>query len=198
MYKNVCIACHGLKFLAYRMLVNVTHTEDEAKAEAAEVLVEDGPNDAGKMFMRPGKLSDYFQNPYPNEKAARAANNGALPPDLSYIVRARHGSEDYIFSILTGYQDPPAGFELPDEQYYNPYFPGGSIGMKPALYNEILEFEDGTPASLSQCAKDVTNFLAWCAMPELDTRHRYLIKVSVFFSLTEIFKKLKTVNKNGN
>lgn len=93
-YKQVCSACHSLRFIAYRNLVGVTHTEDEAKAEAEEVMVTDGPDDTGAMFQRPGKLSDYIPGPYPNEEAARAANNGAYPPDLSYIVSARHGGNN--------------------------------------------------------------------------------------------------------
>jgi ubiquinol-cytochrome c reductase cytochrome c1 subunit len=103
------------------------------------VQILDGPDDTGNMFKRPGKLSDYFPAPYPNEEAARAANNGAYPPDLSYITAARHGGEDYVFALLTGYCDPPAGVQLREGQYYNPYFPGGAIGMAQALYNEVSE-----------------------------------------------------------
>ncbi|CAM9306618.1 unnamed protein product [Bubo scandiacus] len=106
-YKQVCSACHSMEYLAYRNLIGVTHTEEEAKALAEEVDVLDGPDENGEMFTRPGKVSDYFPKPYPNAEAARAANNGALPPDLSYIVNARHGGEDYVFSLLTGYCDPP-------------------------------------------------------------------------------------------
>lgn len=175
-YKQVCAACHSLKYLAYRNLVNVCMTEEEAKAEAAEALIKDGPDDTGKMFERPGKLSDYFAAPYDNDQAARAANNGALPPDLSYIVLARHGNEDYIFSLLTGYQDAPGGIKLGEGQSYNPYFPGGAIGMAQVLYDELLEYEDGTPATASQLAKDVTTFLSWASSPEHDTRQRYAIK----------------------
>lgn len=175
-YKQVCAACHSLKYLAYRNLVGVCFTEDEAKAEAAEALVTDGPNDKGKMFQRPGKLSDYFVDPYDNEQAARAANNGALPPDLSYIVLARHGNENYIYSLLTGYQDPPGGIKLGEGQAYNPYFPGGAIGMAQVLYDELLDYDDGTPASAAQLAKDVTTFLSWAASPEHDTRQRLAIK----------------------
>lgn len=136
-YKQVCAACHSMKYIAYRNLVGVSHTEAEAKAEAEESMVRDGPDDQGNYFMRPGKLSDYFPSPYPNEEAARAANNGAYPPDLSYICSARHGGENYIFALLTGYHDAPAGVVLRDGQYYNPYFPGGAISMAQALYNEV-------------------------------------------------------------
>merc|ERR1712122_328978 len=105
-YKQVCSACHSMKYLAYRNLVDIAYTEDEAKAEASEVQVLDGPDENGEMFERPGKLSDYFPRPYPNDAAAAAANNGAIPPDLSYITLARHGGEDYVYHLLTSYCDP--------------------------------------------------------------------------------------------
>lgn len=136
-YKQVCSACHSMQYIAYRNLVGVSHTEAEAKAEAEQITVKDGPDDSGNYYNRPGKLSDYFPSPYPNEEAARAANNGAYPPDLSYIVSARKGGEDYIFSLLTGYNDAPAGVVLREGQYFNPYFPGGAISMAQVLYNEV-------------------------------------------------------------
>lgn len=182
-YKNVCSACHSLKYVSYRNLINVSHTEAEAKTEAEEIMVTDGPNDAGEMFQRPGKLSDRFPAPYANDEAARAANNGALPPDLSLITSARHGGEDYIFALLTGYCDAPAGVTLREGLYYNPYFPGGAIGMAKALYNEAIEYSDGTPATASQMAKDVSVFLKWCAEPEHDDRKRMTIKTILIGSL---------------
>lgn len=182
-YKQVCAACHSMKYIAYRNLVGVSHTEAEAKAEAEEAQIKDGPNDVGEYYMRPGKLSDYFPSPYPNEEAARAANNGAYPPDLSYIVAARKGGEDYIFALLTGYHDPPAGIVLRDGQYFNPYFPGGAIGMAQALYNEACEYSDGTTPTASQLAKDVGTFLKWASEPEHDDRKRMLIKAFGMFSL---------------
>lgn len=111
-----------------------------------------------------------FQKPYPNDEAARAANNGAYPPDLSFITNARHGKEDYVFSLLTGYMDPPAGVVLNDGQAYNPYFPGGAIGMGQMLYDETIEYTDGTPATASQLAKDVSCFLKWATEPYHDDR----------------------------
>uniref|UniRef100_A0A3Q1H146 Cytochrome c1, heme protein, mitochondrial n=2 Tax=Acanthochromis polyacanthus TaxID=80966 RepID=A0A3Q1H146_9TELE len=176
-YKQVCSACHSMEYLAFRNLVGVSHTEDEVKAIAEEIEVVDGPDDNGEMFTRPGKLSDYFPKPYPNPEAARAANNGALPPDLSYIVNARHGGEDYVFSLLTGYCEPPAGVAVREGLYYNPYFPGQAIGMAPPIYNEILEYDDGTPATMSQVAKDVCTFLRWAAEPEHDQRKRMGLKL---------------------
>nr|XP_057911438.1 cytochrome c1, heme protein, mitochondrial [Doryrhamphus excisus] len=176
-YKQVCSACHSMEYLAFRNLVGVSHTEDEVKAIAEEVEVVDGPDETGEMFTRPGKPSDYFPKPYPNPEAARAANNGALPPDLSYIVNARHGGEDYVFSLLTGYCEPPAGVTVREGLYYNPYFPGQAIGMAPPIYNEILEYDDGTPATMSQVAKDVCTFLRWAAEPEHDQRKRMGLKL---------------------
>ncbi|KAH8379587.1 hypothetical protein KR009_005906 [Drosophila setifemur] len=176
-YKQVCSACHSMQYIAYRNLVGVSHTEAEAKAEAEQISVRDGPDDTGNFYNRPGKLSDYFPSPYPNEEAARAANNGAYPPDLSYIVSARHGGEDYIFSLLTGYHDAPAGVVLREGQYFNPYFPGGAISMAQVLYNEVIEYEDGTPPTQSQLAKDVATFLKWTSEPEHDDRKQLLIKV---------------------
>jgi ubiquinol-cytochrome c reductase cytochrome c1 subunit len=185
-YKNVCAACHSMKYIAYRNLVGVTHTEAEAKAEAEQVQIRDGPDDQGNYFMRPGKLSDYFPSPYPNEEAARAANNGAYPPDLSYIVAARKGGEDYIFALLTGYFEAPAGVVLREGQYFNPYFAGGAISMAQALYNEIIEYEDGTPATQSQLAKDVSTFLKWTSEPEHDERKRMLIKAIGMFTILSV------------
>jgi len=175
-YKQVCAACHSLNYIHYRQMVGVFLTEEEAKAEAADIMVQDGPDEQGKMFMRPGKLTDHVPNPYPNQEAARAANNGAYPPDLSLIVIARDGGEDYVFSLLTGYTDPPAGVHLEDGQYFNPYFLDGAIGMPQLLYDEVIEYSDGTPATASQLAKDVTTFLAWCSMPELDERKLMAMK----------------------
>ncbi|XP_028823073.1 cytochrome c1, heme protein, mitochondrial-like [Denticeps clupeoides] len=194
-YKQVCSACHSMEYLAFRNLVGVSHTESEVKVLAEEIEVVDGPDESGEMFTRPGKLSDYFPKPYPNPEAARAANNGALPPDLSYIVNARHGGEDYVFSLLTGYCDPPPGVSVREGLYYNPYFPGQAIGMAPPIYNEVLEYEDGTPATMSQVAKDVCTFLRWAAEPEHDQRKRMGLKLllgaSVLIPLIYYMKRHK-------
>jgi len=176
-YQQVCAACHSLEFIAFRHLVGVSHTEDEAKALASECQVLDGPDDNGDMFNREGKLSDYLPKPYKNEKEARAKNGGAYPPDLSNIVFAREGNEDYIFSLLCGYFDPPAGVELGDSQHFNVYFPGQAIGMGQMLYNEVIEYDDGTPATQTQLAKDVTTFLRWTSDPHLDTKQLYCFRV---------------------
>ena len=172
-YKEVCASCHSVERLAFRNLVEYgAWSEEEVKAMAEEVEIVDGPNDEGEMFERPGKLSDYMPGPYANEEAGRAANNGALPPDLSLIVKARHGGADYIFSLLSGYCEAPAGKAMLPGLYYNPYFAGGAIGMPAPLMDEQVEYPDGTPATVSQMAKDVAVFLAWVAEPEHDERKK--------------------------
>jgi len=177
-YREVCASCHSLRLIPWRSLVGVTHTVDEAKAMAEENEYDDEPNDVGDIVKRTGKLSDYIPSPYPNEQAARAANQGALPPDLSLIVKARHGGCDYIFSLLTGYPDEvPAGANVSEGLNFNPYFPGTGIAMARVLYDGIVEYEDGTPATTSQMAKDVTEFLNWAAEPEMDQRKKMGMKV---------------------
>lgn len=170
-YQQVCASCHSMDLLAFRNLVGVAYSEEEMKAMAAEVDVEDGPNDEGEMFMRPGKLADRLPSPYPNEEAGRAANGGAYPPDLTLMCKARHGGADYIFALITGYADKPEGIpELREGLYYNPYFPGGQIGMPPPLMDGAVEFPDGTPGTVCQMAADVCTFLNWAAEPEMEER----------------------------
>lgn len=182
-YREVCAACHSLDRVAWRNLVDVSHTTEEAKEMAAQFEYDDEPDDQGNPRKRPGKLSDYLPGPYPNEEAARAANQGALPPDLSLIIKARHGGPDYVFSLLTGYpEEPPEGITLPVGTNYNPYFPGGSIAMGRVLFDDLVEYEDGTPATTSQMAKDVTTFLHWAAEPELDERKKYGLKAIIILS----------------
>lgn len=176
-YKQVCAACHSLKYLAYREMVGSFLSEEEAKEEAKSVMVWDGPDDNGNMFERPGKLADYIPSPYKNEEAAKAANNGAVPPDLTYIVPGVEGEENYIFSLLTGYCDAPAGVEVPEDGHFNPYFTGGVIAMAEALYTDIIEYSDGTPATKSQLAKDVATFLVWTSQPDFDDRKKLALKI---------------------
>ncbi|KIY70772.1 hypothetical protein CYLTODRAFT_419448 [Cylindrobasidium torrendii FP15055 ss-10] len=196
-YREVCAACHSLNRIAWRNLVGVSHTADEARAMAEEVEYTDGPNDQGEMFERPGKLADYMPPPYPNDEAARAGNGGALPPDLSLIVKARHGASDYIFSLLTGYIDPPAGVEIREGMNYNPFFPGGALSMGRVLFDGLVEYEDGTPATTSQMAKDVTTFLHWASEPEHDERKKYGIKaviiLSTLFCISIYVKRFKWI-----
>merc|ERR1711991_145219 len=175
-YQQVCATCHSIEFIAFRNLVGSILTEGEAKALAAEVDVEDGPDKNGEMFDRPGKLSDPIPKPYRNDEEARSSNNNALPPDLSVMVKARHGGPDYIFALLTGYRNPPAGVEVKEPLHFNPYFPGNAIAMTPPLMDGMIEYEDGTEASVAQMAKDVSHFLAWTAEPEHDERKKFGMK----------------------
>lgn len=194
-YRQVCATCHSIERIHYRELVGVTHDTDAILAMAQEVDVVDGPDDTGEMFERPAKLSDPLPSPYANEEAGRAANGGAYPPDLSLMVKARHSGADYVFSLLTGYMDAPAGKEMLPGLYYNPYFPGGAIAMPPPLQDGGVEYEDGTPATLSQQAKDVVEFLNWCAEPEANDRKKaaaqYMICMAFCIALTGYYKRFK-------
>ncbi len=182
MYREVCSSCHSLNRVAWRNLVGVSHSVDEVKAMAEEVEYEDGPNDDGEMFQRPGKLADYMPPPYSNDEQARAGNGGALPPDLSLITKARHGGADYIFSLLTGYTDAPAGVDVPEGMNFNPYFPGTQIAMARVLYTGLVEYEDETPATTSQMAKDVVTFLNWASEPEHDQRKKMGMQASILLT----------------
>ncbi|MEX0759785.1 MAG: cytochrome c1 [Tistlia sp.] len=179
-YKDVCASCHGLRFVAFRNLQALGYDADQVAAIAADFEVEDGPDGEGEMFMRPAVGSDTWPSPFPNEQAARVANGGAYPPDLSLIVEARGGGADYLHHLLIGYTDPPADLEVPPGQYYNDYFPGNLIAMPPPLMEGIIEYADGTPATPEQMAADVTTFLAWAAEPQLVERKRMGIKVILF------------------
>jgi len=194
-YRQVCATCHSIERIHYRELVGVTHTTDELIEMAGEVDVMDGPNDEGVMFDRPGKLADALPSPYGNEEAGRAANGGAYPPDLSLMVKARHAGQDYLFSLLTGYCDAPAGKPMMPGLYYNPYFPGGAIAMPPPLSDGGVEYEDGTESTISQQAKDVTQFLNWCSEPEADERKKsaaqYLAVLAFTAILTGYYKRVK-------
>jgi ubiquinol-cytochrome c reductase cytochrome c1 subunit len=166
--------------VAMRHLVGVAYTSDEAKNLAQELTVIDAdPDDQGNEKTRPASLADYFPAPFRNQKEARFANGGVLPPDLSLIVKAREHGEDYVYSLLTGYVEPPSGMELRQGLYYNAYFPGGAIGMGPPLMDGQLDFDDGTPASVSQMAKDVATFLAYTAQKEQDERKKMGMKVCI-------------------
>lgn len=172
-YRQVCSTCHSLKLINFRNLVGVTHTEEQARALASQYETMDGPNDDGEMFERTCKLSDAIPGPYANDQAARAANGGALPPDLSCIAKARHSGPDYIYALLTGYdKELPAGWPDKPGLHYNPYFPDGAIAMAAPLSDGQVEYEDDTPATVSQMAKDVVCFLQWCSEPEQDDRKK--------------------------
>jgi ubiquinol-cytochrome c reductase cytochrome c1 subunit len=192
-YFETCAGCHSVRLVAYRNLMEIGFTEAETKKLAAEYEVKDGPNDEGEMFMRPATLPDRFVSPYANDNAARASNNGALPPDLSLMVKARVGGANYLYGLLTGYHDEaPEGFDLAEGMMYNTVFPGNQIAMPPPVDDDAVEYTDGTKATKDQIAKDVTTFLAWTASPELDVRKRMGVKVMVFlFFLTVLMYALK-------
>ena len=214
-YRTVCSNCHSMHDVAFRNLSQPggpQFTDSQVKALAASFKVIDGVDDSGSPAERAGRPSDYFPSPFPNEAAARAANGGALPPDMSVLAKARSFEEgglwfllapftqyqedgvDYIHAILNGYKDsPPAGFKLPDGKYYNVYFPGHAISMPPPLSDGVVEFTDGSPATLEQYSKDIAAFLMWAAEPKLDERKRTgfdaLVFLIVFASLLFLIKK---------
>ena len=182
-YQEVCSGCHSVQHLSYRNLSEKGGPEfstEEAKAIAAQFEVEDGPNSDGEMFMRPGRLSDKFVKPYPNVEASTAANDGAYPPDMSVLTKARAGGADYIYSLLLGYEEAPTGFELDDGVYYNKYIPGNKIKMSAPLSDGLVEYSDSTQATTAQMAKDVTTFLVWAAEPHLEAQHRMGFKAIIY------------------
>lgn len=215
-YKEVCSACHSLNYIAFRNLADPGgpgYSEAQVAGLAAEYKIKDGPNDQGEMFERPGRPADYFPAPFPNEQAARAANGGAAPPDLSLITKARsyergfpwfifdfftqfqEQGPNYVAAILQGFEDkPPAGVTIPDGSYYNKYFPGHSIKMPKPLSDGQVTFDDGSPATLAQYAKDVTTFLMWAAEPKLEARKQLGFQVFVIliiFAFMMYFTKKK-------
>ena len=180
-YKEVCSACHSLNLVSFRNLTEIGFSDMEAKEIARNYNIPDGPNDSGEMFERAGILSDHFYGPYANEKAARATNNGAFPPDLSLIVRAREDGANYIHSLLTGFnQAIPDGIQVQDGMHYNPYFPGMQIAMASPLSDGIVTYTDGTKATIDQMSRDVVNFLQWTADPKMEKRKSTGIKVLLF------------------
>ena len=203
-YTEVCAACHSMKYISYRNLMEKggpEFSEAQVKAIAASFDVTDGPNADGEMFSRPARLSDKFPMPYPNEKAAQAANGGAYPPDMSVLAKARKGGVDYLYSVLLGYEDPPAGVTLDEGVYYNKFMYGNKIKMPKVLEDDLIEYSDGTPVTEEQMAKDVVTFLMWSAEPHLETRHKmgfraiiYLIilTVLVYFSMKKIWSRIES------
>ena len=186
-YFEVCSACHSNHNLYYRNLKDIGFSEAEIKQLAQKYTVKDGPNAEGEMFDRPALPSDRFVSPYPNEEAARAANNGAYPVDLSLIIKARHDGPNYVFSLLSGYQEAPADIKLMPGLYYNPYFEGGQIAMPPPLTQGQVTFSDNTPATVELMAKDVVVFLQWAAEPEMEHRKSIGLKVMIFLLVFTVF-----------
>ena len=180
-YREVCAGCHSMKLLYYRDLLDIGFSEAQVKAIAAEYDVLDGPNDEGEMFERPARPADRFVNPYLNDNEARANNNGAYPPDLSVITKAKKDGANYIYNLLLGYKDPPADMEVGEGMYYNIYMAGNQIAMPQPIYDESVDYADGTNNSAEQLAEDLVVFLTWAAEPELEVRKNLGIKVILFF-----------------
>lgn len=190
-YANVCAACHSLSLVAYRNLMEIGFTEKEVEAIAAEKELPGEPDEDGEPTTRQALPSDKFVPPFANENAAKAANNGAYPPDLSLVAKSRIGGPNYLYSLLTGYSDPPKNWKdadgkpkkLGDGQYFNKYMPGQIIAMAPPLSDDGIEYFDKTKATVSQQAKDVSAFMKWAADPKLEERKRMGIKVILFLLL---------------
>ncbi|MDJ0931579.1 cytochrome c1 [Breoghania sp.] len=201
-YKEVCSSCHSLHLIAFRNLAEpgaLGYSEDQVKALAAQYTVQDGPNDDGDMFERSAKPSDHFPAPFPNKQAAMVANGGSYPPDLSLIAKARavergfpwfvidaftqyqEQGPDYIHALLNGYEDIPEDVEIPDGKYYNTSFLGGdAIGMPPPLFEDLVEYADGSPQTVEQYSQDVSAFLMWAAEPKLEERKKIGFRVMIF------------------
>ncbi len=217
-YKEVCSACHSMSLVSFRTLEDLGYSEEQVKAFAAEYEVQDGPNADGEMFTRKAVLSDHFPSPFPNKEAAAAANNGAAPPDMSLLAKARgvergfptflfdiftqyqEGGPDYIYSLLTGYQEAPEGVTVADGTYFNPYFAGAaSLSMAPPISADQVTYDDGTPQTLDQYSKDVSAFLMWAAEPHLEERKRtgfmVMVFLAIFTALVYLTKKSVYANK---
>ena len=179
-YQEVCSACHGMKRLRFRELRDLGFTDGQIKIYAETFEILDGPNELGEMFIRPGEPSDTFVSPYKNKEEAKASFGGSYPPDLSLLTKAIKNGPDYIYSLLTGYEDPPKEFKLTDGLYYNPYYDGKVIAMPPPLYDNAIEYIDGTNASLDQLSYDIVHFLNWAAEPKLQQRKSLGLKVLLF------------------
>ncbi len=203
-YAEVCASCHSMNYLSYRNLAEKggpEFSEQEAKIIASQFEVIDGPNSEGEMFTRAAKLSDRFVSPYKNEEEAKNSNGGAYPPDMSVLVKARKGGPDYIYSVLLGYEDPPADIKLDDGVYYNKYIYGKKIKMASPLSDGLLEYSDGTAATQEQMSKDIVTFLMWAAEPHLEQRHAigfkviiYLLVLTilVYLSMKKIWSRIET------
>ena len=193
-YKEVCAACHAANHLAFHNLTEAGgpgFTEAQAKALANAAKVPAEPNDQGEtvddkgtVLTRPATLADKFPGPFANEQAARAANGGALPPDLSMVVKAREGGPQYVYSILTGFHEKvPHGFKVTEGKYFNPYFEGWNISMPPPLSANSVTYSDGTKATIEQEAHDVVTFLTWAGEPKMEERKRLGFGSMVFLFL---------------
>ena len=189
-YNEVCAGCHSMKLIAFRNFADLGYNEAEIKALAAQYEVQDGPNDDGEMFMRPAIPADRMPSPYANDNAARAGNNGALPPDLSLIAKARPNGPNYLYSLLSSYGNAPNDKEVPDGMYYNAAYPGHLIAMPQPLYGDDVEYSDGAATSIEALSADLTQFLMWAAEPKMEVRKRTGVAAVFFLSIFVIFSYL--------
>ena len=217
-YKEVCSNCHSMNLVAFRNLTDLGYTEEQVKAFASQYDIQDGPNSDGDMFTRKGKPSDHFPAPFANEEAAASANGGAAPPDFSLLAKARgiergfptflfdiftqyqEGGPDYIYSLITGFQDAPQGVKVADGTYFNPYFANAAaLKMPPPISDGQVEYDDGAPQTTDQYAKDVASFMMWAAEPHLEARKRTGFMVMIFLlilaGLVYLTKKSVYANK---
>ena len=202
-YRESCAACHSMNLVPFRALHDLGYDEGQLRTIAGDYEVQDGPNADGEMFTRKAILSDHFPPPFPNHEAAAAANNGAAPPDFSLIAKARgvergfptfifdiftqyaENGPDYIYSLITGYgETPPEGMEIAEGTYYNPYFIGGkSLAMPQPIQDGAVAYDDGSPQTIDQYAKDVSAFLMWAAEPHMEARKQTGFNVMAFLIL---------------
>lgn len=198
-YKEVCAACHGIKFVSFRNLADLGYTEAQVKAEAATWTVPGIDPDTGEATTRPGLPTDAFPEPYPNAVAAAAANNNAIPPDLSLMTKARNDGSNYVASLLAGYQDEPDPellAEFPDAApgpglYHNPYFKNLNLAMSPPIaIDDQVTYDDGTKATVQQMSEDVAAFLTWTAEPSLIKRKQTGWPVMIFLLFATVLAYL--------
>jgi ubiquinol-cytochrome c reductase cytochrome c1 subunit len=191
-YREVCAACHSLKYVSFRNLEALGYSEEQVKALALEYEFPT-VDDEGSDTTRKGIPADKFPKPYPNDKFARASNNGALPPDLSLMTKARENGPNYVYSLLQGYEDPPQGFTVMDGLHYNKYFGGNQIAMAKPLNDDQITYADGTKATVAQMTQDVVAFMHWAAEPKLEARHstgfRVMIYMLIFTILAYFLKR---------
>ena len=218
-YTEVCAACHSMSLVSFRTLEGLGYSEAQVKAFAANYEVQDGPNSDGDMYNRKAVPSDYFPSPYANHEAAAASNNGAAPPDMSLLAKARgitrgfpqflfdiftqyqEGGPDYIYSLLTGYdEEPPAHLEVAEGTHYNPYFANAAaLAMAKPISDDQVTYDDGAPQTIDQYARDVSAFLMWAAEPHLEERKRtgfmVMVFLVIFTGLIYLTKKSVYANK---
>lgn len=179
-YREVCASCHSMKHMYFRNLEALGYNENQIKNIASEYSVQDGPDDEGEMFDRPAKPSDGFPAPFANDKAAAYANDGAVPPDLSLITKARMNGPDYLYALMTGYQEPPHGAGVVEGKHWNKYFPGHNISMAPPLSDDLVAYEDGSAQTVEQYSKDLVQFMMYAADPHMEARKKAGFRVILF------------------